>query len=225
MDNIKCCIAQDLMPLYIDGVLSEESSVLLQDHMEHCESCAQEYEAMSRDVVLPTNQVVQEENSRVVKDLKKKWTVKKCVIAVVSAVMTMTTLVFSYFMCREILFDQSIGIVAPPIYRAYQRNVEESDGWIRLTYQKDTRWYNLIQTAEKEKYLEFDSVFSELHFVNTGYSSGPVELRVLDAEGNIVVEPFVLEPGRGIYLQQLERDTPYIVEFRGEGQFFEFSFS
>lgn len=225
MDKLECCIARDLLPLYIDDVLSPDSAELLRNHLEECESCRREYRAMLKDVVLPTSQEVQEENSRVVKNLKKKWTFKKHLIAAVSAVITLTVMVFSFFMTREILFDKSVGVLAPPIYRAYVWKAKETDGWVRLSFQEDIRWYDLIQSSEKTDYLKFDTAFSQMHFVNMADSVCAAELRVLNAEEEVVVAPFVLEPGTGVYLQQLLRDTPYIVEFRGEGEYFGFSFS
>ena len=52
MNNMKCCIAKDLMPLYIDDVLSEGSAQELRNHLQECESCRREYEALKQELVL-----------------------------------------------------------------------------------------------------------------------------------------------------------------------------
>lgn len=36
---MECNIIQDLIPLYIDGCCSEESSKLIEEHIEHCDKC------------------------------------------------------------------------------------------------------------------------------------------------------------------------------------------
>ncbi len=36
---MKCDVVRDLIPLYIDGCLSDESIVLVEEHLEHCDEC------------------------------------------------------------------------------------------------------------------------------------------------------------------------------------------
>ena len=42
MNNLKCCIARDLLPLYIDDVLSQETAQELHNHLKSCENCRNE---------------------------------------------------------------------------------------------------------------------------------------------------------------------------------------
>ena len=42
MNNVPCSVIQDLLPLYCDGVCSEESKKLVQAHIADCETCAEE---------------------------------------------------------------------------------------------------------------------------------------------------------------------------------------
>lgn len=41
-----CKVIQDMLPLYIDGVCSDESSAMVQAHLADCEKCKKHYEAM-----------------------------------------------------------------------------------------------------------------------------------------------------------------------------------
>lgn len=43
----------DLLPLYIDGVCSEESKKLVEEHMKTCDSCRKTAEQMKSDLALP----------------------------------------------------------------------------------------------------------------------------------------------------------------------------
>lgn len=48
MNNVSCEIIQDLLPLYSDGVCSEESGNLIQTHVQTCEKCGKALQAMKR---------------------------------------------------------------------------------------------------------------------------------------------------------------------------------
>ena len=39
MSKLKCSIVEDLMPLYIEDILSEESKKDMELHLEECENC------------------------------------------------------------------------------------------------------------------------------------------------------------------------------------------
>ena len=51
MNKVTCEVIQDLLPLYCDGVCSEESRELIQDHVQSCEKCREELRLMN----LPMN--------------------------------------------------------------------------------------------------------------------------------------------------------------------------
>ena len=39
MNNITCEVAKDLIPLYSEGLCSEESRLAVKNHLAECESC------------------------------------------------------------------------------------------------------------------------------------------------------------------------------------------
>ena len=51
MNEIKCGVIRDLLPLYHDGVCSEESKKLVEEHLKGCAGCREELSGM--DSVLP----------------------------------------------------------------------------------------------------------------------------------------------------------------------------
>ena len=224
MDNMKCCIAKDLMPLYIDDVLSEETVQELRDHLERCENCRAEYKILTKDLVLPSDRCVQEENGRILKKFRQKWTRKKIMISVVSSVLA----VFFFFPLRDSVMESQLF---KPVTRACAGTVgqlylgELSDGkeWTRLYFVKEHLFSNTVSWWNP--YLEFDNVFYEKKAINSGNSATAVEMRILDTEGNIVMEPFVIEPGRAVSLEALEDNVPYVVEYRADGDYYVFSFA
>ena len=56
---MKCSVVTDLIPLYVDDCCSEESSKLVQEHLESCESCRQTYSAMNQKSVVPQKKAPQ----------------------------------------------------------------------------------------------------------------------------------------------------------------------
>lgn len=223
MNELDCCIVKDLLPLYIDDVLSPPSRQLVQDHLEHCESCQAEQETLRQNLVLPSTPDIQAENAQVLTNFQKKWTAKKIVISLVSALLA----VVLFFPIRDAVMKSELF---SPITRAYTGTVGQthlgdlSDGrsWTRLRLIHQDLFSNVA--TYQEPYLVFDNIFYERKAINGANSISTIEMRILDQDGNIVVPPFFIEPGRAVSLQQLEYFTPYIVEYRASGDYYEFSF-
>lgn len=53
MKEVKCTIIQDILPLYVDEVISPDTKEMVEEHLQHCLSCQQELESMKRDLILP----------------------------------------------------------------------------------------------------------------------------------------------------------------------------
>lgn len=49
--KIPCEIIQDLLPLYADGLTSEESAKRIEEHLETCENCREKYRRMTEKIV------------------------------------------------------------------------------------------------------------------------------------------------------------------------------
>ena len=46
MADITCEVIRDLLPLYVDDVLSSDSRALVEEHLETCEGCTDYYHAL-----------------------------------------------------------------------------------------------------------------------------------------------------------------------------------
>ena len=53
--NNNCDIIKDLLPLYADGVCSEDSRRLVEEHIAGCSACRSELETMGKDIKLPSS--------------------------------------------------------------------------------------------------------------------------------------------------------------------------
>lgn len=70
--KISCEIIKDLLPLYHDGVCSNESNAMVEEHIADCENCRNELHEMDTDILIAK----QEQNlseAETVKKLSKRW--------------------------------------------------------------------------------------------------------------------------------------------------------
>ena len=70
--NISCDIIKDLLPLYHDGVCSEDSKNAVEEHLKHCESCRDELRAMD-SVLSISSRVENLAEAEAVQKLSKRW--------------------------------------------------------------------------------------------------------------------------------------------------------
>lgn len=80
MDN-KCEVVKDILPLYVDGVCSQESAQLVEEHVENCEECRKIQEQLSSTIKLPMEDGAEIKGFK--KFIKKKVWIK-VIIAVVA---------------------------------------------------------------------------------------------------------------------------------------------
>ena len=53
MSEITCDTIRDILPLYVDGVVSENTQAMVKEHLEHCAECREKYEKMKDEITLP----------------------------------------------------------------------------------------------------------------------------------------------------------------------------
>lgn len=53
-EEISCEIIKDLLPNYIDNVLSNEGQEIVEEHLNNCDSCRQEYEILKFSIEIDT---------------------------------------------------------------------------------------------------------------------------------------------------------------------------
>ena len=72
MNRIPCDMIEDLLPLYCDGVCSEESRKMIDGHLAACESCREALRAMAEPMELPRIQADAAAASRGWKKMKRR---------------------------------------------------------------------------------------------------------------------------------------------------------
>lgn len=72
MNEINCSIITDILPLYIDDVVSAETRDFVKEHLSHCESCKREFEKLSQNVTIADNAAVRLKEADPLRSFKKR---------------------------------------------------------------------------------------------------------------------------------------------------------
>lgn len=70
--KVSCEIIKDLLPLYHDGVCSDDSRVMIEKHLLECQSCKAEFEAMNEAFFI-NNRDQNLHEAEAVKKLSRRW--------------------------------------------------------------------------------------------------------------------------------------------------------
>ena len=99
--KVKCAVINDLLPLYVDDVLSKESRELIEEHIRECESCRKTLENMTGKMSIPVNKELRMDETRSLKGLKKIVTRYKglaIAFAIIAVILIMVSTVL--IMCQ-----------------------------------------------------------------------------------------------------------------------------
>jgi len=80
-----CSIVRDLLPLYVDDVLSKNSKELVGEHLAICENCSKAFTNMQSEIAMPQYNSTSKVN--VLKLIKKKFFMQKVIVAIVASVL------------------------------------------------------------------------------------------------------------------------------------------
>lgn len=88
--KVSCEVVKDLLPLYCDNVCSGESKALVEEHLEECEACREEYQKLREDEAAQAQAGEEQKKAEALKKVKKRLRVKRIVAAVLSVVLFAT---------------------------------------------------------------------------------------------------------------------------------------
>ena len=134
--NISCDACRDLLPLYADGVASEESSALVETHLTDCEACRAEL-ARQRET-LP----IQEKSPKgAMRTVKQKLRVRRILIGTGSGVAA-AVLLFGLF---SFVLSYTIPVKTPPKDLTFS----VADGVFKATSAVDSQFTNVRMVGLK----------------------------------------------------------------------------
>ena len=72
MKDTSCNIIEDLLPLYVDDVCSDETKKMIEDHIKYCSGCQQKFDQMKSD--LPIDNIEDNiDDSKIISKLSDTW--------------------------------------------------------------------------------------------------------------------------------------------------------
>lgn len=129
MSKISCHIIQDILPLYVDGIVSEDTKKMVEEHMQECESCRREAEHMQERIVLPDKGVFYQKEQEILQKLKRRLLNRRVFSAILGAAFVCVLLAVGYTVLmipKEVIpFDpdkMKVEIVGEDAYLSYQGN-------------------------------------------------------------------------------------------------------
>lgn len=96
MKKISCNVIGDLLPLYVDGVVSEDTKKLVEEHLAECEDCKKAAEEMEKNLILPVHETVTASEVNFLQKMKKTWAKRKIRTAVISVIATAGVILGGY---------------------------------------------------------------------------------------------------------------------------------
>ena len=55
--KLTCKVVEDMLPMYYDGICSEESAAMVEEHLKDCPCCSQMLADLRADIVIPEKKV------------------------------------------------------------------------------------------------------------------------------------------------------------------------
>ena len=119
-----CDIVKDLMPLYIDELLSENSKMFVKDHIDSCEACKKYYEKLSKEVRIPYSKDLRKADLRPLEYLKANLS-KKIIKRVLAVILVIGFFVGSFAFAN--LYEMPVDPSKVDFY--------EKDDWLMMKYE------------------------------------------------------------------------------------------
>lgn len=88
MKNRDCSIVRDLLPLYVDDIVSMDTKQFIEEHISECDDCKKELELSKRDITNEDITQIRNDDKEIIKKMKNNIR-KKIVLAVCIALVVM----------------------------------------------------------------------------------------------------------------------------------------
>lgn len=173
---MKCNIAKDLLPLYFDGLCSDETGEQLEAHMEECENCRRLKQSLEQQQEWHGEEEEWEKAIAPLKKLRKKVRKKNAVIVICTCILLLfliLTVLLTYGQITrkgfsfELIYDavrfravgkQFAGGNIEPLYEMLSNGYllqNEESGVVRLAYPDSHTYDEDMKKAIMEKYHQY----------------------------------------------------------------------
>lgn len=121
--KVTCNIIKDILPLYVENMISDDSRAMVEEHIEHCQECQASLNEMKSTNILP-----KDTNTSPLLKIQSKLRKKKVQIALLSAMLSL------------VIFVITMAFLTAPEYIPHSEGnivIEELDNGILIVKFKD----------------------------------------------------------------------------------------
>jgi len=160
MSEMNCNVILDLLELYSDGVVSEDTKALVEGHLYECGKCEEKLLRIRQNLSIPA-----ETNPEPIKQIKRRIKKKNLIISLVSVFIVATILLGAFYYVSQ-------HKVAIPFNKTHIYSVEQGDNdWeIRINYMDNIDEYQTflkrIDDITMEYYIFFYDTYHTRYFSN-----------------------------------------------------------
>lgn len=134
---INCNVIRDILPLYAEDMVSDDTRALVDEHLESCGDCRDELERMRR----PTK-FAPDTDAAPLEHLKKRLRAKRVQTIIFTVLLVLATAVSAF------------AVLSAPSYLPYDENIlaitESSNGKITVSFAPEVAGYNATQYFDEE---------------------------------------------------------------------------
>ncbi|GLC89609.1 anti-sigma factor family protein [Lysinibacillus piscis] len=198
---MNCNIIKDLLPLYVDGVCSNETYKAVEEHIGQCKACQSHLAMLQQEVtyIPPLPEEVKKAIAPFKKIKRKRYFHMIAAIAITFMVMVIGMMVY-----------QEVGTVHDffsPIHRGHAMVDSNDNEWYPVEFHDGTGQY--IQD-----YLLFDSIFWSKAIINDANNEHDLLLRIKDEDNQIILDNVEIKHGTSVDLKALKRNIKYFLEIK-----------
>lgn len=220
MSKVTCDVIKDLIPLYVDDVLSEDSKKIVDEHLEGCAGCSDYYKRLKEpddftereDKESEPVKDITDDDKKVIQGIRKNIRSKKVRTAIITALCIIASVIglFYFVVVREIYIPfQRSGIyfnkdemrTEEMFYRSY--GVYTPNGKECYVYLTSTLYTNLTQYYSEAKIKEVSDqgISKELPYLDYNNEEGFSCKKIY-----YVNKEAAKKLGRGDYMNMTESD-------------------
>ena len=105
MSEFSCNTVRDMLPLYVDNIVSDDTRAIVEEHLTSCDACRKEYENMKNAFVLPADG-----DAKQLKRFKGAWKKKKRLVALTAVIATILALCIGYGIFDHFAYREEIAV-------------------------------------------------------------------------------------------------------------------
>ena len=178
----ECSVVQDVLPLYLENMVSEGTKVFVEEHLENCPDCAAEFQRLKSGKRIDAAGTPQREHdAAVIAAVKKK--IAKSILKVVAVVCFVFAVLFS----------------AVLLYTGIDYPVTKDN--ISLSSKRDGEYTYIILETEAGKSLQFDSKTEDILNDRNEVCGRRIILYNLQYHNNFSKKPGSISWGRPVNME------------------------